>query len=179
MTSSKPPTTPLVFPCPHSFGPLRPLTRQTGPHVHCAADLAQDGDLPSATGHSFPKEAVRSQAPISGLRNHLLCPPPNGVAPPSTLGRNERRSNPKMKRLQDQTYSPGYIGRMWAHYSTMIEGPPIVHKIVHRVSKVFKNQSQPHSHTLRTLPLLCQSTAPGHNAQQGVSTKVSPIGSSQ
>ena len=74
-----------------------------------------------------------------------------------------------MKRLhvhsQDQTYSPGYIARMWAHYSTMIEGPPIVHRIVHRVSKVFRNQSQPHSHTLRTLPLLCQSTAPGHNAQ--------------
>ena len=99
----------------------------------------------------------------------LVVPPPNSAAPPSTLGKNERRSNPKMKRLhvhsQDQTYSPGYIARMWAHYSTMIEGPPIVHRIVHRVSKVFRNQSQPHSHTLRTLPLLCQSTAPGHNAQ--------------
>ena len=85
-----------------------------------------------------------------------VVPPPNGVAPPSTLGRSERQSNPKMKRLhvhsQDQTYSPGYIARMWAHYSTMIEGPPIVHRIVHKVRKVFTNQSQPHSHTLRMLP---------------------------
>ena len=60
---------------------------------------------------------------------------------------------------------PSYIARMSAHYNTMIEGLPIVHNIVHRVSKVFTKQSQPHSHTLRTLPLLCQSTAPGHNAQ--------------
>ena len=33
---------------------------------------------------------------------------------------------------------PGYIAKMWAHYSTMIEGPPIVHNIVHRVSKVYR-----------------------------------------
>ena len=138
------------------------------PRPLCCRSCAGRGSS-SATGHSFLGEAVHSQAPVSGLRNHLLCPPPNGAAPPSTLGRNERRSNPKMKRLhvhsQDQTYSPGYIARMWAHYSTMIEGPPTVHRIVHRVSKVFRNQSQPHSHTLRTLPLLCQSTAPRHNAQ--------------
>ena len=54
-----------------------------------------------------------------------------------------------MKRLhvhsQDQTYSLGYIARMWAHYSTIIEGPPIVHRIVHKVSKVFRKHSQPHS----------------------------------
>ena len=45
LSHSKPPAAPHVFPCPHSFGPLRPLTRQTGPHVHCATDLAQGGDL--------------------------------------------------------------------------------------------------------------------------------------
>ena len=28
----------------------------------------------SATGHSFSGEAAHSQAPVSGLRNHLLCP---------------------------------------------------------------------------------------------------------
>ena len=28
----------------------------------------------SATGHCFSGEAARSQAPVSGLRNHLLCP---------------------------------------------------------------------------------------------------------
>ena len=74
LSPSKLPAAPLVFPCPHSFGPLRPLTRQTGPPVHCAADLAQGGDLPSATGHSFSREAAHSQAPVSGLQNHLLCP---------------------------------------------------------------------------------------------------------
>ena len=74
LSHSKLPAAPHVFPCPHSFGPLHPLTRQTGPHVHCVTDLAQDGDLPYATGHSFSGEAARSQAPVSGLRNHLLCP---------------------------------------------------------------------------------------------------------
>ena len=45
LSHSKPPAAPHVFPCPHSFRPLRPLTRQTGLHVHCATDLAQKGDL--------------------------------------------------------------------------------------------------------------------------------------
>ena len=59
LSHSKPPAAPHVFPCPHSFGPLRPLTRQTGPHVHCAADLAQDGDL-----HLRPVIASQGRLPV-------------------------------------------------------------------------------------------------------------------
>ena len=34
------------------------------------------------------------------------------------------------------------------------------------MSRVLTKQSQPNSHTLRTMPQLCQSTAPRYNAQQ-------------
>ena len=59
LSPSKPPAAPHVFPCPHSFGPLRPLTRQTGPHIHSAEDLAQDGDL-----HLRPVIASQGRLPV-------------------------------------------------------------------------------------------------------------------
>ena len=50
---------------------INPSNRSPRP-LRCRSCAGQGSS--SATGPSFSGEAVRSQAPVSGLQNHLLCP---------------------------------------------------------------------------------------------------------
>ena len=89
---------------------------------------------------------------------------------PVLLGRKERQSNPQneiiTRTLTEITHiSLATLSRCGPIIDTTIEGPPIVHNIVHRVSKVYRKNP---NHT----PIRCehchscaQSTALGHNAQ--------------
>ena len=70
------------------------------------------------------------------LRNNVV-PPPNGVAPPSTLDREGVGKNTNLQRKDyiitiEQLNTLGYIARAWAHYKITLEGPPLP-RLMHRV----------------------------------------------
>ena len=58
-----------------------------------------------------------------------VVPPPNGVAQPSTLGKEgDREHNPQRKDYiiaAEETNTPGYIAKAWAHYKITSKGPPL------------------------------------------------------
>ena len=73
------------------------------------------------------------------------------------MERETETNKPKQKitsSLQDQTNTPGYIAKTWTHYNTCIERPQLS-TILYKAGKLFTNQSQPDSHTPKTLPQLC------------------------
>ena len=83
---------------------------------------------------------------------------------PNTLRHRKEdgdKQSPKKRlhyRCKIKTNTPGYIARTWAHYNKTIEGPQLS-MILYIVGKMYINQSQPNSHTPRTLPQLCQPMA--------------------
>ena len=74
------------------------------------------------------------------------------------IGQKRRRRTITKKRLHDQpqnrTNTPGYIARTWAHYTIMIEGPPMS-TILYRVGKC----TQTNPNQTPTRPELCHNCA--------------------
>ena len=87
------------------------------------------------------------------------CAPAERCGTAQYFGRRERR-----KQSPNETVTAShagshkytsYIAKMWAHYRTMIEGPPIVHNIVHKAG----NCSESNPNQTLTHPELCHSCA--------------------
>ena len=82
----------------HSFPTLISITLSVDLHVHCIIHLTQDCFLHKSSGRLKLEKVAKDVALVSVLRNQMFARPPNGVMPPSTLGKErDGNMNPQRK----------------------------------------------------------------------------------